>query len=830
MIQRPGQLLAACFALLCVFTCLAPRADAIHIANGDVGVRTEAGKLQVFRYQLKEGVSELVMLDDIVVELFQGERMVYRTIGLASFQHVGAQASATYQGQGELADEVTVGVESLQAYGSCTITWTVDHKGPENAFTLVRMRMIPSDAKPPIDADEKTNERIDDADPVLRSIGSSHVVRHVRPGVDVPEGVPGDTPHRVVDAQVRTYDFRFGRLRVLTPWYDGDWAFRGNGKRALLIYVHDVKPNGRTQYTMLFDAREDNVDHLAHEISNVGVGVLPRRTNPDIHAARLAAVLHRRPVALDLRSDRTGNLFEPGEAVTFNTVVDDIRTDHAVHVAVRVLDYDGKVLGSLEQRANFDRTRRAILPLTVTPPGQGIYFVEATATLGEETFIDRATFAVLPKREAQGVAPDSPFAIAAMIARPEVFLDHFPLNTVAAMAERVGIRRLRTQAATISDVALAISAQQARQRTETLRAHGILMHSQVGSDDVLANKDDLEAVLKEHITKVGPDLYEVIEVGNELNYKMSATEYVNNILKPSTRAIRAAAPDARILSMGFGGVFVDWMREFREAGGYEHIDVLSVHPSGFPRSPEFWQGWRGWVARSMLLDALAEARKAGKDIWVTEAYAPTPPDRKQVDVRTSADYMVRTYALSIALGVKVVEWYQFQDGLWTGQRPNPHDVEYNFGIVYSDLTPKPAYVAYAAMTAQLEGAKAVGRLDLGADDLYGIRFERDGKFVDVLWSTREKHETDLPWYPIENYEKDSRKPGEPWETRWHEPVEVKLPARNELRAFDILGRPIETTIAYGKVRLSLTGSPIYVTGLRSLPLLDEVWKPIDGGP
>jgi hypothetical protein len=226
-------------------------------------------------------------------------------------------------------------------------------------------------------------------------------------------------------------------------------------------------------------------------------------------------------------------------------------------------------------------------------------------------------------------------------------------------------------------------------------------------------------------------------------------------------------------------------------------------------------------------DALAAAAAHGnRDVWITEAYAPTAPDRAQTDVRTAADYLVRTYVCALALGVKVVEWYQFQDGVWFARRPEPADAEYNFGIIYSDLTPKPGYVAYGAMTEQLADARYVGRLDLGAEDLYGVRFTRAGQTVDVLWSYREKHETDLAWWPPEKFAGKSRRPGEPWVECWQQPVNVSLPVAGPVQLTDLMGNPRAVAAPEGRVPLALTGSPIYVTGLGQIPLRARFWDPL----
>jgi hypothetical protein len=253
------------------------------------------------------------------------------------------------------------------------------------------------------------------------------------------------------------------------------------------------------------------------------------------------------------------------------------------------------------------------------------------------------------------------------------------------------------------------------------------------------------------------------------------------------------------------------------------LDVLAVHPGCHPRAPEYYEGWDGWVFRPQMARAMQAARAAGKVVWIDEGYAPASPARSQLDLRTAADYLVRTYVCAMALGVERIAWYQFQDGVWFARRPNPDDLEYSFGILYTDLSPKPAYVAYGALTERLDGAACEGRLELGAEDLYGLRFRRDGVVTDVLWSYREKHETDLPWWPPEKYVGSSRKPGEPWVERWQAGVSVSLPAPGPVTVTDLMGNPRTVAPENGKANLQLTGSPVYVQGLGALPPLPRVW-------
>ena len=125
--------------------------------------------------------------------------------------------------------------------------------------------------------------------------------------------------------------------------------------------------------------------------------------------------------------------------------------------------------------------------------------------------------------------------------------------------------------------------------------------------------------------------------------------------------------------MGFGGVDKAFWDGFVAANGLDLCDVISIHPGHYPRAPEYWQGWDGWVWRPQLARVLNTLKDRGlekkREIWITEAYAPALPDRTQVDLRTAADYLVREYCLSLALGVRVVEWYQLQDGTWYSMAP-----------------------------------------------------------------------------------------------------------------------------------------------------------------
>lgn len=631
------------------------------------------------------------------------------------------------------------------------------------------------------------------------------LVRWVQPTGREKWEVAGDTPYPTTEWQWREADLGDSALVMLSPDYDPDWIYGNQLDRAAhWSWAPPAEPGEKRLRMGLFAA--------------------PRG---QLQPATVAATAAGRPLAIGLTTGRVGNLFKPGEtALVTCTVSNATEQPQAGSLLLEGYDYAGRRLGQLQRPLKLAAMASEAASLPVSLPGRGLVFIAAHLTWPGGETVERTNVGFLPERPVTPAPAASPFALSGLIAAPERYPDQYDLATVLDLAQRIGVRWVRGGWVPLEAAPTAADEAQAHRRFDQLHARGILPYPQAGAG--IPKPEELPAfrerpkVSLQHFSWVSPYL----EVGNELNYGAGAVQYVQDLLKPVHDCTREVFPQAKIVSMGLGGVGADWLADFVKAGGMDLVDVLSIHPGCHPRAPEFWEGWRGWVFRSQVQDALKAARTAGKDVWITEAYAPTVPQRSQVDPRTSADYLVRTYVCSLAVGVKLVAWYQFQDGVWFAQRPNPDDMEYNYGMVYTDLTPKPAYVAYGAMTEQLEGAVYQGRIDLGAPDLYGVRFLKDGQPLDVLWSYREKHETDLPWWPEEKYLKDSRKPGEPWQERWHAPVQVSLPAAEGATVTDLMGNTQPATVLDGKVSLALSGSPVYVRGLKDVAMLKTFWDEI----
>lgn len=610
--------------------------------------------------------------------------------------------------------------------------------------------------------------------------------------------IAGDTPYPDLATYLRKV--RFGQVDLVfaTPWYDPDWFYKRDLGRTHFIRWRPPEPGKPAKVSFSLMAADE--------------------ATPD---ALLAAVATEQALWWRLDSPEGAKVFLPGQDVMLELAFGDASgAPQEARLALEARDYYGKQLASVEKVLSLTPWQSVEVPLSLGQVARGMVFVAGTLEAGGQTQQVRGTFAVLPEREPT-VNAESPFGFANLIANPAVYPDQLPLEEIAAAAARVGAKWVRWQLWQPQAEYTEEYQQSVQQRLDVLTAAGLMVDSHIGFplEPTEADWSQLEEGLR-----LFAGLSPTLRVGNEYNWGTQAKpEQYLALLTRIAELQHRVAPQVKVDTMGFGGVS-DWFNEAVDLGLLDHCDALSIHPGFHPKAPEYWDGWGGWKLRTQLArtkQALTD--KPDMELWIDEVYAPTTPDRSQLDLRTAADYLVRTYCLLLAEGARCIEWYQFQDGTWYAAAPNPKDIEFNFGVVYTDLSPKPPYVAFGTLTERLEGADYIGRLDLGDEELYGLRFERDGKPIDVLWSYKEKHECDVAWWPPEQYADVSRHPMEPWQQRWNVPVSVNLPATREVQVTDLMGNPRQGESTDGKVTLSLTGSPVFVTGLGEVPLRLQVW-------
>ncbi len=228
------------------------------------------------------------------------------------------------------------------------------------------------------------------------------------------------------------------------------------------------------------------------------------------------------------------------------------------------------------------------------------------------------------------------------------------------------------------------------------------------------------------------------------------------MLRKAHDAIKAADPSALVLN---GGVYVfdgvgqgAFMDRVVELAGWDSFDVLSIHPwliDHAPDEPSLINARERFdvtlPGRIGLAQRWLAARGGGKPLWVTEVgwstcgSACAPQFAKSEEQQ--ADYMVRSFVLAAAAGVEHVSYFQLEDKFGGAQQPwGPA------AILHESLAPKPAYVAYGTLVAQLQLGRYQGTGPLhrpGA--LADYRFALpEGGSVDVLWSLQGTRVVELP--------------------------------------------------------------------------------------
>jgi hypothetical protein len=153
------------------------------------------------------------------------------------------------------------------------------------------------------------------------------------------------------------------------------------------------------------------------------------------------------------------------------------------------------------------------------------------------------------------------------------------------------------------------------------------------------------------------------------------------------------------------------------------------------------------------------AVSAGRPLWTTEAARPVKwaddatKEPTDADLRVQAERVAKTFACALHEGTLLFYFLL------------PHYVEgpTQFGILRRDLTPRPAYVALAAVGRLLADAKPLGRLATGgSQQAYLFRAAPEGEPRDVLvaWDDQDRSAIRLPVLPEAVFDHLGRR-GEP---------------------------------------------------------------------
>ncbi|MBM4085729.1 MAG: hypothetical protein FJ272_13145, partial [Planctomycetes bacterium] len=254
-------------------------------------------------------------------------------------------------------------------------------------------------------------------------------------------------------------------------------------------------------------------------------------------------------------------------------------------------------------------------------------------------------------------------------------------------------------------------------------------------------------------------------------------EYIQ-LMQAAYRGAKRADKECIVSMTGLAYPFAHKGRSGRLMDGRAFLEkCLKLAPNEFDLIN--WHSYGGVKPLERKLRETNELKRqynCAKPVWITETGAPT--HLKGVTEQEQARYAPQAYALSLAAGVDKIFWHCFHS--W-GQDPNYN--EHHFGLVRYDCSPKPSFMAYAAMTRKLDGAKAAGEVTVGPG-VRALAFERAGQPITVLWSETERLTTLL-----------------------------KLD-RETATLTDMMGNPKPLSAAMKLARLELTPDAVYLEGAR----------------
>jgi len=143
---------------------------------------------------------------------------------------------------------------------------------------------------------------------------------------------------------------------------------------------------------------------------------------------------------------------------------------------------------------------------------------------------------------------------------------------------------------------------------------------------------------------------------------------------------------------------------------------------------------------------------AGKPMWVTEFNYPVHfgknPDQEpsEEDLRVQTERLAQVIASSLNQGPQAAFYFML---------PHYCEGDIQFGILHKDLTPRPAYVAMAAVGRLLADARSLGRMQAAANVrafVFAARPDGKNRNVIVAWTTEGESTLEFPAAPIASYD------------------------------------------------------------------------------
>jgi hypothetical protein len=231
------------------------------------------------------------------------------------------------------------------------------------------------------------------------------------------------------------------------------------------------------------------------------------------------------------------------------------------------------------------------------------------------------------------------------------------------------------------------------------------------------------------------------------------------LMKKCYQVIKEADPEAQVLAISTAGIDRKFIQSCLDTNA--PFDILTIHP------------YRRHLSEQGLARELQDTANLvdNRPVWITEMGWSTQVHG--TTERQQAVLLARCYLTAVASGAcQNVSWYNFRsDG------SDPFYNEHNFGVLRTDLTPKPAYRALATICRSLDQGRPVRREDF-SEGLHTLQM--DGTLA--LWTTRS-------------------------------PMDVTMTGPGPIKAVNLMGEPLRLPPLQGNITLRLRPNcPVFVMG------------------
>lgn len=314
--------------------------------------------------------------------------------------------------------------------------------------------------------------------------------------------------------------------------------------------------------------------------------------------------------------------------------------------------------------------------------------------------------------------------------------------------------------------------------------------------------------------------------------RLIETNFIPNTIEPIYEYLTTKYPDKDIVWESNCHGSLEWLEAFYESGLWDKSKIIDVHSYSSPSGPDkcFSNQWASMQA-SLFSNEYAAVRwkritrrYGDKRLMIGETGYPTPyDDRREIDIRTQADFNTRIALFFLEIKAELIEFYCLYDRIsWAEGTGTGKNVQMFFGACYNHdyygiYMPKPWAAAYANLTRRLDGVESCKFFDEYEEDEWGtLRAfkvnKKDGTELAVLWSNIYMQPNTTAEGRINNVE---RIPFPAWENHWLETETRTFAAVGDtVEVIDIMGNKKVYTAKDGKVDIEVSGSPIFVYGIK----------------